>query len=142
FARAMLATAGMTFGMYGVLFLLPLKWQSTGQLGAVESGLALLPMALVFVMVSPMSGKLVSRWGAAPMTGGGVGIIATGLLLLSATADNASLLGAEAGCALTGLGMGLATGPLMGIAVGSVPAARSGTASALVSVARMTGATL
>jgi hypothetical protein len=38
--------------------------------------------------------------------------------------------------------MGFATGPLMGAAVGAVGPERSGTASALVNVARMTGATL
>jgi MFS transporter, DHA2 family, methylenomycin A resistance protein len=38
--------------------------------------------------------------------------------------------------------MGLATGPLMGGAVGSVAAARAGTASALINVARMIGATV
>jgi hypothetical protein len=38
--------------------------------------------------------------------------------------------------------MGMATGPLMGEAVGAVAAARSGTASALINVARMVGATV
>ena len=43
---------------------------------------------------------------------------------------------------LAGIGMGLNTGPLMSVAVDAVSAARSGTASALINVARMTGATL
>ena len=43
---------------------------------------------------------------------------------------------------LTGVGMGVATGPLMGVAVNAVPAQRSGTASSLVNVARMVGASL
>jgi DHA2 family methylenomycin A resistance protein-like MFS transporter len=38
--------------------------------------------------------------------------------------------------------MGMATGPLMGVAVASVKAERSGTASALINVARLTGATI
>jgi hypothetical protein len=37
-------------------------------------------------------------------------------------------------------GMGLATGPLMGAAIRVVTAARSGTAAALINVARMVGA--
>jgi cytochrome c1 len=41
----MAATVGMTFGMYGVLFLLPLTWQSTRGLSATAAGLALIPMA-------------------------------------------------------------------------------------------------
>ncbi|RQR29712.1 MFS transporter [Burkholderia sp. Bp9143] len=139
---AIAATTGMTFGMYGVLFLLPLTWQSIGRLDSTGAGLALLPMALVFVAVSPCSGPLSERVGTRVTTAGGVAVIASGLAVIGASADSPGLLGAEIGLALTGLGMGIATGPLMTVAVGAVDAARSGTASALVNVARMTGATL
>ena len=142
FRSAMIATTGMTFGMYGVLFLLPLTWQSVGRLGATFAGLALMPMALVFMLVSPFSEILTRRLGVRLITSGGVSIIGGGLLLIGLTSDRTSLLGAEIGLALTGLGMGLATGPLMGMAVGAVTAARAGTASALINVARMIGATL
>jgi EmrB/QacA subfamily drug resistance transporter len=142
FYGAVTATAAMTFGMYGVLFLLPLTWQSTGRLDPVGAGIALMPMALVFVLVSPFSGALGSRLGARVMTGGGVGLIGLGLLVIGFGTHAASIVPAEIGLALTGLGMGLATGPLMGTAVGAVSAARSGTAAALINVARMAGATI
>jgi EmrB/QacA subfamily drug resistance transporter len=142
FSGALTATAGMTFGMYGVLFLLPLTWQSTGMLAPVEVGIALMPMALIFVIVSPFSGVLAERLGARLMISGGVAIIACGLLALAATAGLTSIAGAEAGLALTGLGMGMATGPLFGVAAANVSAPRSGTAGALINVARMVGATL
>lgn len=142
FRGAIAATAGMTFGMYGVLFLVPLAWQSTGRLGVAETGMALMPMALVFVLVSPFSGALTTRFGTRLMAAGGVAIISAGLFLLGSSAHRASIVPAELALALTGLGMGFATGPLMGAAVGSVAAVRSGTASALVNVARMTGATI
>jgi EmrB/QacA subfamily drug resistance transporter len=142
FRGAVTATAGMTFGMYGVLFLLPLAWQSDGRFGTVEAGIALMPMALVFVAVSPFSGPLSARYGARAAAAGGVTIIGMGLMLIGVSADHTSILPTEIGLALTGLGMGFATGPLMGAAVGAVVAARSGTASALINVARMVGATV
>nr|WP_261803676.1 MFS transporter [Variovorax sp. PAMC26660] len=142
FRSAMLATIGMTFGMYGTLFLVPLTWLSTGALDATQAGLALIPMALVFVAVSPFSGKLTTRLGARTMTCGGVAVIGCGLILIGIGAPFASIVLTEAGLVLTGIGMGLATGPLMGVAVGAVDAARSGTASALINVARIAGATL
>jgi MFS transporter, DHA2 family, methylenomycin A resistance protein len=142
FRCAVLATAAMTFGMYGVLFLVPLTWQSTGALDATGAGLALLPMALVFVVVSPFSAALSQTAGPRVMTSGGVATIGVGLLLIGATAGWGSLWVTEAGLALTGLGMGLATGPLFGVAVGSVASERSGTAGAIINVARMAGATL
>lgn len=142
FRGAIVATTGMTFGMYGVLFLLPLTWQSTGRLDATGAGIALMPMALLFVLVSAFSGALTKKLGVRFMTAGGVLIIGLGLLAIGLSAHQASLIAQEIGLTLTGLGMGLATGPLMGAAVGAVTAARSGTASALINVARMSGATI
>jgi EmrB/QacA subfamily drug resistance transporter len=142
FSGAVSATAGMTFGMYGVLFLLPLIWQATGRFGPLGAGLALMPMALVFAIVSPFSGALAAKLGQRFMAGGGVAVIGCGLLLIGATVSSPSILFPEIGLALTGLGMGFATGQLMDAAVTTVSAARSGTAAALINVARMAGATL
>lgn len=142
FRGTMVATAAMTFGMYGVLFLVPLVWQTSETLGPQGAGFALLPMALIFALVSPRSGDLTERFGPRAMTGGGLGTIGCGLLVLAATRGGANLPVAELGLALAGLGMGLATGPLFAVAVASVPPARSGTASALINVARMVGATI
>jgi EmrB/QacA subfamily drug resistance transporter len=146
FAGAITATAAMTFGMYGLLFLVPLSWQSASggatPLTPVQSGLGLLPMALIFFVVSQRSGALVERFGARAATAGGTAIVGVGLLIVALTTGARPMWLAQIGLALAGLGMGVNTGPLMGVAVGSVPAARSGTASALINVARMVGATL
>jgi predicted MFS family arabinose efflux permease len=142
FSGAMTATAAMTFGMYGVLFLVPLVWQATGRLGALGAGLALMPMALVFVATSPFSGRLAERIGERGASAGGVAVIGLGLVVIALGAASGSLPAEEAGLMLAGLGMGCATGPLMGIAVASVETGRAGTASSLINVARMAGATI
>jgi len=141
FRAAMTATAGMTFGMYGVLFLEPLTWQTDGLVGPAGAGLALTPMALVFVVVSSLSGALVPRLGSRVMSIGGVATIGCGLILLSGAARSVLLGPAEAALVVTGVGMGMATAPLTNMAVGAVAAPRSGTAAALINVARMAGAT-
>jgi EmrB/QacA subfamily drug resistance transporter len=139
---AIIAAAGMTSGMYGILFLQPLVWQELGTLTATQAGMALMPMALVFLVVSPLTGRL-SQWiGARLLACGGVLIIGIGLLTVGWGAGHATIALSEAGLILAGLGMGFATGPMMGLAVGTVSAARSGTASALINVARMAGAAL
>ena len=142
FVGTITATAGMTFGMYGVMFLLPQTWLATGRLDPVGTGVALLPMALLFVVVSPFSSSISDRLGRRAATAGGVGIIGCGLFLIGLSAEAASLVVTEIGLAFTGLGMGLATGPLMGAAVAAVEPARSGTAAALINVARIAGATI
>jgi len=142
FRGAILATAGMTFGMYGMLFLLPMSWQRAGVLSAVGAGLALVPMAAIFALVSPFSGFLTHRLGARTMTSGGVALIGCGLCVLAAVVGERTIISAIVGLSITGLGMGVATGPLFAVAVGAVAPARSGTAAALINVARMVGATI
>jgi MFS transporter, DHA2 family, methylenomycin A resistance protein len=75
------------------------------------------------------------------LTAGGTALIGCGLLVLAATAAGQPLIVAQTGLIFAGVGMGLNTGPLMSVAVDAVSAARSGTASSLINVARMTGAT-
>lgn len=142
FCGATAATASMTFGIYGVIFLLPLVWQTAGVLAPEQAGLALAPCALVFFLLSQRSGHLAQRVGLRAMTAAGTAIIGCGLLVLATTPAAREPLVAEIGLLLTGIGMGLNTGPLMSVAVEAVSAARSGTASALINVARMAGATL
>jgi MFS family permease len=106
------------------------------------AGLALMPCALAFFLIAPRSGHLAQHLGVRAMTAGGTALIGCGLLVLSATQGGAPLALAESGLTVVGIGMGLNTGPLMSVAVDAVSAARSGTASALINVARMAGATL
>ncbi len=144
FTGAIAATAAMTFGMYGLLFLVPLSWQgsSTAPLSAVAAGLALMPTALTFAAVSQNSGALTERFGARVTTAGGTALVGLGLIVVALTTSGRPIWLALVGMVLAGIGMGINTGPLMGVGVAAAPAARSGTASSLINVARMVGATL
>ncbi|MHB8571170.1 MAG: MFS transporter, partial [Metallibacterium sp.] len=132
----------MTFGMYGVLFLLPLSWQRTGAMDAFEAGLALLPMSLTYVALSHYSGAWSMRFGTRRLMVGGMALIGAGIAVLATTHAGQRLWLAEAGMVLTGVGMALNTGPVLATAVAAVEPARAGTASAMVNTARMVGATL
>lgn len=132
----------MTFTMYGVLFLLPLVWQSAGRLSPLVSGLALLPMGLAFMLASPLSGKLTPRFGVNGVSASGLLVIAFGVAIIAMSSSQSTLIMTEIGLALTGVGMGLSMGPLIGAAVGAVDAARAGTASSVINVARIVGATI
>jgi MFS transporter, DHA2 family, methylenomycin A resistance protein len=142
FSGAVAATGSMTFGVYGLIFLLPLVWQSDGRLDAQQAGLALVPLALAFFVLSNCSGPIGLRVGARLMTAGGTALVGTGLLVVAATDGGHPMALTQGGLMLAGCGMGLNTGPLYAVVVGAVGSGRSGTASALINVARMTGATL
>lgn len=139
---AMGVAGAMTFGMYGLLFLVPLVWQRFGVLTVGGAGFALLPMSVAFVALSHKSGRLSARFGAKALISSGMGLIAMGLAVVSLSRVGAPLALAETGLTLAGFGMAFATGPNLALASGAVAPERSGTASALANTARMWGATL
>ncbi|UWM78291.1 MFS transporter (plasmid) [Rhizobium sp. WSM4643] len=142
FRGAMLGTAAMTFGMYGTLFLFPLASLGLGRLASVEVGLSLLPMAISFIAISPFSGAISERLGKKKAISAGLALMGLGNLLLGAAFLADWFIAEEIGLLLTGVGMGTATGPLTAVAVSTVTSDRAGTASALINVARMVGATI
>jgi DHA2 family methylenomycin A resistance protein-like MFS transporter len=140
---ASLAVAGMmTFGMYSMLFLTPLYLQSLGGESAVVVGLVLLPLSVVFVIVSQVSGALTKRLGARFMMSAGMAAMGAGVAMLALVGAKPNLWLIQVALLVIGLGLGLNTGPVNAVAVASVPPARAGTASGLVNTARMVGATL
>jgi predicted MFS family arabinose efflux permease len=140
---AALAVAGlMTFGMYGMLFLLPVYLQAARGHSAFLVGIELLPVSLTFVVVSGLSGRLAQRFGLRRLMTAGMAAMGGGLLALGGLGAETPLALMVAGLFVVGIGLGLNTGPVMTVAVGSVLPARSGTASGLVNTARMVGATL
>jgi len=142
FTGAAGVAATMTFGMYGVLFLLPMAWLQSDTLSVAWVGVALLPMSLAFVALSHKSGDWSRRFGSRQMMAGGMALIGCGMGVLSFTQAGRPLALAEIGLLLAGMGMALNTGPLLAVAVSAVEPPRAGTASALVNTARMVGATL
>jgi MFS transporter, DHA2 family, methylenomycin A resistance protein len=142
FSASLGVAAGMTFGMYAMLFLTPLYLQAGRGDGALLAGIELLPMSVVFVIVSQLSGRIANAYGPRlPMTAG-MALMGTGLFMLALLPLNDSLALIETALLVIGCGLGLNTAPVNAVAVANVPAARSGTASGLVNTARMVGATL
>jgi predicted MFS family arabinose efflux permease len=141
-AVAMAVASLMTFGMYGMLFLVPLFLQRLHGASVIAAGLDLLPLSILYVVVSHRSGWLATRFGARAAMTGGMALLGIGLLLLSVVTATTSLYVIELDLAILGVGLGLNTGPVNSVAVASVPPARSGTASGLLNTARMVGATL
>jgi DHA2 family methylenomycin A resistance protein-like MFS transporter len=141
-SAAMAVASLMTFGMYGMLFLVPLYLQRQHGASVVEAGLDLLPLSLLYVIVSHGSGTLSTRFGPRIAMVGGMTAMGIGLLLLGIVTPGTSLWAIEVYLAIAGIGLGLNTGPVNSVAVAGIPPARLGTASGLLNTARMIGATL
>jgi EmrB/QacA subfamily drug resistance transporter len=142
FNAALAAAAAMTFGMYAMLFLTPLYLQNMGHTSAFMAAVYMLPATVTFFFVSQFNGWLVYRLGARMVMTGGLACMGTGLLMLARIPQAPDLALIESAMLIIGIGLGLNTAPVNAVAVASLPAARSGTASGLINTARMIGATL
>jgi len=140
---ASLACAGlMTFGMYALLFIMPLYFQTV--LGATPfiAGLELLAMSASFVAVSQFVGHLNNWIGPRVVMTAGMACMGLGALAVSFIGKDTGLGFVEVALFVVGIGLGLNTAPVNGVAVAALPPERSGTASGMVNTSRMVGATL
>jgi len=142
FAAAIADAGLMTFGMYGLLFVLPLYLQAVRHDAAAVAGLELLPMSLTFFIVSPTAGRVATTLGPRLLIAGGMALAALGLFALAVLSAGTGYVVIALALFAIGVGLGLITGPIATAAVANAPAARSGMSSGLVNVGRMLGATL
>jgi DHA2 family methylenomycin A resistance protein-like MFS transporter len=144
FSSALSIAALMTFGMYALLFLMPLYFQTMRGNSALWAGLQMLPMSVTFVLVSQLTGTISNAVGPRMLMTGGMACMGIGALLLAfVDADtNTNVWLIAAALLIVGVGLGANTSPVNGVAVAAVPKARSGTASGLLNTGRMIGATM
>jgi MFS family permease len=131
----------MTFGMYAMLFLMPLYLQIARGAPAAIVGLDMLPMSLAFLLVSQKSGALAGRFGARAVMTAGMAAMALGLFMLASIAAGTDLWFIALAFLIIGVGLGLNTGPALSVAVAATPKTYSGTAASVINTARMIGAT-
>lgn len=86
FSAAVTAQFVTVFANTGVLFFLPIYLRQVEGFTALQAGVALLPTALMSVIVSPFNGHLTRRFGSRKVLLAGLGFASLGLLLLGLTA--------------------------------------------------------
>lgn len=126
----------------GLLFLLTRYLQSVLGHSALSAGVLLLPLFVPLAILSPLAGRLTARHGPRPVVLTGAILACAGqlsLLLVTTGTGYASLLPALIG---VGLGIGVATAPVVATAINSVPPNRSGVASGINNTARQAGTAL
>ncbi|MEU9558274.1 MFS transporter [Streptomyces fumanus] len=112
--------------------------------GAFASGAALLPMTgLLMVFMTAITARLLARLGAKPLIGGGLLVLAAGLLWLSAVEPSGSFVVDVLPASLVAaLGMALAYIPAMMAAMSGAPAEQAGLASGIVNTTYQIGSAL
>ncbi len=127
--RAFLVTGMFSTFLLGVLYL-----QHVHGYGALETGLAFLPLTLIMgVMSLGVTARLMGRFGPLRVLLVGLASIAVALLLLAELPAQASYFPTiVVPFALIGLGAGMSFLPLMTMAMAEVPLADAGLASGIV----------
>jgi len=138
-------TASITvqfFAFFGFIFVMLQYVQFVLGYSPFAAGVALAPLAVAMMALSPRVPRLLQRFGPARVAPVGLLLMAGGFAVLS-TADQGStywlLLG---GLVPLGVGMALATTPATTAIVSSLPQAKQGVASAVNDLAREVGGAL
>nr|WP_316655151.1 MFS transporter [uncultured Gellertiella sp.] len=130
-------SAALAVNMLGVLFVFGLSLFQSQYLQLVlgltplEAGLWTSAPSMVFILMSLQSHRIASRFGPVPTVIGGLVLNALGDLLMGVSAIHHSLFGLLAGHMVVAIGFVPVVLTTTSLIVGSVPAARSGSASAL-----------
>ena len=108
----------------------------------VVAGLALAPIAVLMMGLSPRVPRLVVRFGPARVGPVGLLSMAAGFVVLSTAGTGSGYLLLLGGVVLLGAGAALATTPATTAIVSSLPPAKQGVASAVNDAARQVGGAL
>jgi EmrB/QacA subfamily drug resistance transporter len=128
--------------LFGVLVLLPFYMTRVLGFGPIALGLAISPIALSFIVVSPLAGRAFARTGPARMATGGYVVSAVGALAAALAAGSESYAAIAPGIVLFGVGLAMASSPITTSAISEVRNDQLGVASALSNISRNTGGAL
>ncbi|MFE7117253.1 MFS transporter [Streptomyces sp. NPDC057654] len=127
----------------GFLFVSSLYLQNVRRLDPLHAGLFMLPMAVMALLLAPLSGRMVaSRGPRLPLLLAGTALCASAVLqalTYSAHLPTAVLVIAYL---LFGTGFGLVNAPITNTAVSGMPRAQAGVAAAVASTSRQVGQSL
>ncbi|MGZ6908718.1 MAG: DHA2 family efflux MFS transporter permease subunit [Acidimicrobiia bacterium] len=138
-------TGGMILvfvSMYGVMFLISQYFQLVLGYSALGAALRLMPIALIMLVVAPLTPRLSVRFGAHRTVAAGMISIATGLALFNGLAPDTSYAYVVLCVIPLTTGIALAMSPMTASIMGAVPERRAGAGSAMNDATRELGAAL
>ncbi len=142
FSVAMVVTAARSVALYGGVFLLPVFLQNQMGRSEVDSGLLLLPGALVIGVVMPVSARIAERFGPRTPTLVGLALTAWFMWMYRKLDVNTSTWHVLYPTLVRGVGLGLLVTPVMTAAMNAVPTRKAGMASSMLSLTQQVAGSL
>lgn len=121
----------ITVGMYGVLFYIPIFLQAVRGMGALETGLLMLPPALVSAVAMPISGALFDKYGPKAPASIGVLLLAFSTYMFSNIDLYSPVSFIIFWNSIRSIGLGLAMMPAQTALMSEIPQQKVGRASAM-----------
>ncbi|RRQ81301.1 MFS transporter [Streptomyces griseofuscus] len=143
--RGLVLIVPFSVGFSGFMFVIALALQQGARLGPVSAGLALAPMAVVFLFVSLAGPRLMGRFGTRVIPAGSL-VQAVGVLLIAAAVwrdwPQVSVAALLPGVAVAGAGQALQLPNVMRLVLSEVPAARAGVGGGVLVTTQQSGLAL
>jgi EmrB/QacA subfamily drug resistance transporter len=131
-----------SFGMFGLLFVLPLYLQAVQGNDALGTGVRLLPMMGGLIVGARASEKIGERFGARVPIVAGLALVTTGLATGAFTTVGSGYGFVATWLSIVGLGIGLSLAPAMAAVLAELPPERAGSGSAVTMALRQVGGAL
>jgi MFS family permease len=128
--------------MMGTFFLIPVFLQAVLGFSAIKTGVALLPLAGMVLVASPVAGWLSDVIGGKRVIIAGLVVLCVGGILTARFTPTTPVSALILPFALEGLGIGLANAPITNMALRTVPLDQAGAASGTLSMIRQLGSLL
>jgi EmrB/QacA subfamily drug resistance transporter len=139
FGGASIAAFALSASMFAMFLYLTLYLQTILGYGPLETGLRFLPVTLLSFIAAAVSGKLTAKLPARGLLGGGLLLVAAGLLLMRGVDPASDWTALLPGFLIAGLGIGTINPSIANAAIGVVSPARAGMASGISSTFRQVG---
>jgi EmrB/QacA subfamily drug resistance transporter len=142
FSASLAAAVFNYMAQFIMAFLAPFYLEKIRMLSPMAAGLLYIPMPLATMLFAPISGAASDKFDSRYMSVAGMGLMATGMVMLSflnLTTPNWFII---VSMAIAGAGSGMFQAPNNSAVMGSVPKESRGTASGMLSTARNVGMVL
>jgi EmrB/QacA subfamily drug resistance transporter len=139
FAGASIAAFALSASMFAMFLYLVLYLQTILGYSPLETGLRFLPITLLSFFAAAVAGKLTAKLPARGLLGGGLLLVAAGLLLMHGVDTDSDWTALLPGFLIAGVGIGTINPSIANAAIGVVAPARAGMASGVSSTFRQVG---
>jgi EmrB/QacA subfamily drug resistance transporter len=139
FVGAQTTALAISSSIFAIFLFLTLYLQNVLGLSPLQTGLRFLPLSLVSFIAAPIAGRLSARIPVRFLLGGGLGLCALSLWLMSGLTLHSHWTHLLPGFLVGGIGIGMVNAPLASTAVSTVRQERAGMASGINNTFRQLG---